>query len=95
MPPKYYLEIGDYAGGLAYLKWFDKNFPDDSGFPFFLFEWTIILFKNGQIKAAEKKALETFISNIYLLDKFFAKEFMELDIEEHSNWEGIDLSGYY
>jgi hypothetical protein len=92
LPPGYYLEIGDYTGGLTYLKWFDKSFPDDSGFPFFLFEWTILLYKNGKTKEAEKKALETFISNTYLLDKFFEKEFSELDIEEHSNWDGVELA---
>ena len=91
-PPRYYIELADYAGGLAYTKWFDKNFPDDCGFPIFLFEWTIILYKNGKIKEAEKKALQTFISNTYLLDKFLEKEFLDLDKEEHSNWDGRELA---
>ena len=38
IPTKYYIQLADYNGGLAYTKWFDKNFPDDSGFPTFLFE---------------------------------------------------------
>ncbi len=87
VPTKYYIELADFAGGLAYTKWFEKNFSDDMGFPIFLFEWTIILFKNGKTKEAEKKALQTFTSNIYLLDKFLGKEFLDLDIEEHSNWD--------
>lgn len=45
LPTKYFVEIQDYKGGLGYLRWFSKNFPDDGGFPDFLFEWTIILFK--------------------------------------------------
>ncbi len=27
----------DYKGGVTYLKWFYKNFPDDGGFPEFPF----------------------------------------------------------
>ncbi len=49
--------------GLRYFNWFNKNFSDDSGYPDFLFEWTIILFKTGRLKEAEKKAFETFRSN--------------------------------
>ena len=86
LPTKFYIEIGDYAGGLAYIKWFEKNFPEDRGFPIFLFEWTIILFKNGKTKDAEKKALQTFISNTYILSKFLEKQFPDLDKEENSNW---------
>ena len=38
-----YIKIQDYKGGLRYLNWFHKTFPDDGGFPVFLFEWTFIL----------------------------------------------------
>ncbi|NNV55248.1 hypothetical protein [Limnovirga soli] len=70
---QYFIQLGDYAGGLRYTRWFEKNFPDDCGFPAFLFEWTIILFKTGKTKAAEKKAFQTFCSNIWLFDKYFGK----------------------
>ena len=45
LPLEYYIKLQDYKGGLTYTRWFQKNFPDDIGFPDFLFEWTIILFK--------------------------------------------------
>ena len=60
LPIKYFIQLRDYTGGQTYLKWFDKTFPDDHGFPEFLFERTIILFKTGRIKEAEQKAFETF-----------------------------------
>ncbi len=44
LPTKYYIQLADYKGGLTYTRWFQKNFPDDCGFPDFLFEWTILLF---------------------------------------------------
>ena len=86
MPTKYFIKLTDYSGGLTYTKWFNKNFPDDSGFPDFLFEWTIILFKTGKIKEAEKKAFQTFCSNTYLFDKYFGRQIIPID-----KWEGSNL----
>jgi hypothetical protein len=85
-PPKLYIELNDFTGGLRYLNWFNKNFSDDSGYPDFLFEWTIILFKTGRLKDAEKKAFETFQSNTYLFDTFFGRK-----LTETAKWEGSNL----
>ena len=85
-PPQLYIELNDFTGGLRYFNWFNKNFPDDSGYPDFLFEWTIILFKTGKLKDAEKKAFETFRSNAYLFDIFFGRQVTKIEI-----WEGSNL----
>ncbi len=85
LPTKYYLQLGDYRGGLTYLRWFDKNFPDDGGFPDFLFEWTVILFKSGKLKEAAQKAFETFCANTYLFDRFFGRPVVPIDKYEGSN----------
>ncbi len=87
LPPSLYLKLEDYSGGLRYTNWFKKNFPDDCGFPGFLFEWTIILFKSGKYKEAEKKAVETYFSNTYLFEKFFGKQIVPIDKYENSNSE--------
>lgn len=85
--PELYLKLGDYKGGLTYLKWFEKNFPDDSGYPPFLFEWVIILFKNGKLAEAQQKAFKTFCANTYLFDAFFANPIIALPVKHWSNWE--------
>jgi hypothetical protein len=85
LPPQYYIKLGDWAGGLKYLKWFHKNFSDDIGFPDFLFEWTIILFKTGDLKQAEQKAFRAFCSNAYIIDKFFGRPIVPIDKYENSN----------
>ena len=85
LPTKYFVQLGDYSGGLKYLKWFDKNFPDDSGFPEFLFDLTIILFKTGRTKEAEQRAFQTFCSNPYWFDKFFGRPITALDMRHSSN----------
>ncbi len=92
IPPGLFLRLQDYKGALTYFKWFGKNFPDDSGFPVFLFEWTLTLFKTGNFRNAEKKALKTFFSNSYLFDKFLNKNFLHLDKYEGSNWEQAELT---
>jgi hypothetical protein len=95
LPTRYFVELADYAGGLAYTKWFSKNFPDDAGFPDFLFEWTIILLKSGQINQAAQKAFQTFCSNTYLLDKFFERPILPIDKWEGSNLESPSFLEYF
>lgn len=82
-----FLKLQDYKGGLVYLRWFTKNFPDDTGFPEFLFEWAVILFKSGKIKEAERKATESFFRNTYIFDKFFGRLMEPSDKLENWNIE--------
>jgi hypothetical protein len=84
------VKLGDFKEGLKYLKWFDKNFPDDSGFPEFLFESTIILFKTDNIEEAEEKALKTYFSNTFLFDKYFLREPDSVDKMTNSNTQELD-----
>lgn len=95
LPPTLYLQLGDYAGGLRYLNWFNKNFPDDSGYPDFLFEWTILLFKAGKLKQAEEKAFETFCGNTYLFDVFFDRPVRAMEKREFSNLETLTFASQY
>jgi hypothetical protein len=95
LPIKYFIQLTDYKGGLTYTKWFDKNFPDDMGFPDFLFGWTIILFKTGKTKEAEKKAFQTFCSNTYLFDKYFGRQVIAIDKWEGSNLEIPDFTEHF
>ena len=87
MLPEQFIKIKDYKGGLRYINWFDKNFPDDSGYPIFLFECSYIFYKCDKLIEAENKAHHTFFSNTYLFDKFLGKEPLRLDKNESSNWE--------
>lgn len=93
--PKLYIQISDYEGGLKYFTWFDKNFPYDSCYPIFLFEWTFVLFRTNKFQEAEQKLHLTFFSNTYLLDKFLGKELLDLDKNESSNWEFKSLTEHF
>ncbi len=93
--PELYIQIADFKGGLKYFNWFNKNFPDDSCYPIFLFEWTFVLYKNNLQQDAEKKLHQTFFSNTYLLDKFLGKDFLNLYKNESSNWEYQSLTDHF
>ncbi|MBK9213696.1 MAG: hypothetical protein IPO14_12315 [Saprospiraceae bacterium] len=84
--PEQYIKLKDYKSGQIYLNWFQKNFPNDSGYPNFLFEWTLILFYCGKLSEAKKKVYHTFFSNTYLFDKFLEKEPLRLEKYEGSNY---------
>ena len=95
LPPQYYLQLGDYKGGATYFKWFEQNFPDDGGWPDFLFEWTVVLFKIGKTKEAEKKAFATYCSNTYVFDKFFGHPMVPIKKYEGSNIQQPDYTRYF
>jgi len=94
LPPELYLKLEDYSGAIRYYGWFQKNFPEDSGYPIFLFEWIVALFKTKRLEKAEKKAMETFAANTYLFDKFLDKEKLEIEKSENSNWESFEMTKY-
>ncbi|GHT58970.1 hypothetical protein AGMMS50239_04590 [Bacteroidia bacterium] len=92
LPPEQYLKLQDYSGAQRYFNWFHKNFPDDSGYPDFLFEWTITLFYCGKLKEAEKKAITTHLSNQYYFDKYFNKPIVRLEKRHYSNLEYQEMA---
>ena len=94
LPLEYYIKIEDYEGGFKYTRWFQKNFPDDIGFPEFLFEWTIILFKLGKLEEAERMVIKTFRGNTYVLDKFFHRPIVKIEKWEGSNWESPEQAEF-
>jgi hypothetical protein len=66
--PELYVRLGDYKGALTSFRWFEREFPDDSGFPFFDLLWTFTYFKNNREKDAIRLAYKTAFSNIYMID---------------------------
>ena len=74
------------------MNWFNKNFPEDVGFPDFLFEWTIILFKTGRLKEAERRAFQTFSLNTYIFDKFFGRAINPIEKHEFSKTESAEFA---
>ena len=91
IPTQLYIQMEDYKAGLDYIRWYLKVVPGDLGAPDFLFEWTVILYMNGKVKEAERKAVETFFNSTYIFDKFFGLELILIDKEE--SW-GVEKPEY-
>lgn len=96
-PPKLYVELEDYKGGMRYFNWFDKNFPDDIGYPSFLFEWIIVLFKTGKLKEAEKKAFQVYCDDVRTFNKYFGRQITRIPSKEDFEWQylPIDSGTFY
>ncbi|WP_018620742.1 hypothetical protein [Spirosoma luteum] len=95
LPTRYSLQLADYKGGLGYTRWFAKTFPDDIGFPDFLFEWAVLLFKSGKLAEAKAKIWQTFCANTYVLDKFFGHPIHPLPKYEWSNLAQAGFTAYF
>jgi len=95
LPTRYYIQLSDYKGGLAYTRWFAKTFSDDIGFPDFLFEWALLLFKGGKFAEAKVKIWQTFCANTYVLDKFFGHPIEPLLKYEWSNLAQAGFAAYF
>lgn len=94
LPTKLYVKLSDFDGGLKYLKWFNKNFPDDIGFPEFLFESSIICFHKGMIKEAEDYALKTHFSKTSLIDTYFNRGTLQNFSYRHDEENYLEFSGW-
>jgi hypothetical protein len=73
---------------------FNRTFSDDSGYPIFLFEWALILFKTGRLKETEKKIFIIFDANHYLLDKFLGRDLIPLGTKEFSNLDELEYADF-
>jgi hypothetical protein len=91
LAPEQYIKIRDYKGALRYFNWFNKTFDDDMGFPFFLFEWSITLFKNGKLKEAEMKLFQAILRSESLIEKFLEQDFFSPHTTEISSKDIIAL----
>lgn len=84
IPFELYLKIQDYRGGLTYLKWFDKTFPDDNQMPHIMLMSSLICFKNNKIIEAEKKAILAYSADNLILYIFLDKKITDKE-KENSN----------
>ncbi|MGI4737506.1 MAG: hypothetical protein ACRYG7_20255 [Janthinobacterium lividum] len=95
LPANYYVQLGDFKGGLTYLRWFHRNFPDDAGFPDFLFEWTLILFRNGRLPDAAQKAFVTYRADTHILDRFLGRPVTPAEPWEHAPLDAASYVTYF
>lgn len=87
--PELYIKIGDFKGGLAYYRWFSREFSDDSGLPSFYLFCTLILYQNKRLNEATRLAYRTAFSNTYIIDLVCSKTPTEVDKSELGGGESL------
>lgn len=80
-----YLLIGDNEGALESFRWYEDEFPDDSGEPGHFLCWTLALYRSGDKEAAAKKLKVTMLSNLYIIPRLLGLDIVECDIWHASN----------
>jgi len=87
LPPEQFIKLKDYKGGLRYLRWFNRTFPDDSGYPIFHFDWALILYKTGNLKEAEDRVFKIYFTSKTMIDIFLEKEILPKKIKGNPSRE--------
>ena len=80
-----YLLMDDLEGALKHYAWFEKTFPNDSGYPMHLLCWTLVLYQSGNLEAATHQLRLTMLSNLYLIPHVLDLKQADLDIWHGSN----------
>jgi hypothetical protein len=80
---------------MRYIRWFEKNFPNDGAYGLFLFEWAILLFKTGKTKECQEKIADTFKSNCFLIDTFLERELIVIEMTDYLEWQMTSLTKYF
>ena len=86
-----YFLLGDNRRSSEYMRWFEKEFPDDSGEPFVLLCWALML--HGMNKDGDFILARTMLSNVYLLPHLLGEEMPE-EVPHSSNWAQQDFLEY-
>ncbi|MDO1446330.1 tetratricopeptide repeat protein [Rhodocytophaga aerolata] len=87
-----YLKIADYKGAATYFRWFEKNFPDDIGYPLFYLAWAVTLFERGKLEEAKIKTIQTNFLNTYLFDVILSNETHPIDKSETIGFESLSYA---
>jgi hypothetical protein len=88
-----YFILGDNRRSSEYLRWFEKEFPDDSGEPFALLCWALILHRMG--KDGSYILARTMLSNVYLIPHLLGESIDKIEMFNSSNWAQPGFMEYF
>jgi len=89
-----YFLLNDNRRSSEYIRWFEKEFPDDSCEPFQFLCWALILYRMNKKKDAEYRLAETMLSNIYLIPHLLGDPIDRVDMWHSSNYEDPEMVDY-
>lgn len=90
-----YFQLNDLKKSEEYLKWYEKEFEDDSGEPVQKLCWAVSLYRMDKIDQAEYRLADLMLSNLYVIPKILGQDIKEYDIWHSSSDEFIDYFDYF
>ena len=82
-----YVLCSEVEEALGFYEWYEKELPGERGDPLHYFFWALALHRDGDLKRADAKLLETMVQNIYLLPALLGSPPEPHDIWHGSNWD--------
>lgn len=89
-----YFLLGDNRRSSEFIRWYEKEFPDDIGEPIQILCWALILHRMGKNKDAEYRLADTMLSNIYLIPYLLGNPVKKAEMWHSSNYEDPDIIDY-
>ena len=87
-----YLMLGNVQDTLDHYKWYQNTYPDDSGYALNFLCWAIALYRHGDFEEAEKKVINTMLSNIFLIPYILEREIPSLDSWEDRCYNAVSYT---
>ena len=66
-----YLMLGNVQDTLDHYNWYQNTYPNDCGYALNFLCWAIALYRDDDLEEAEKKIINTQLSNIFLVPFIF------------------------
>jgi len=77
-----YLMLGNVQDTLDHYEWYQGKYPDEYGYAFNFLCWAITLYRHGDVEEAERKIINTMLSNIFFIPYLLGHAIPSLD-----SWE--------
>src|SRR5690606_1866171 len=84
--------LGDMKEARNYIRWYDKNFPDDMGEPIQKLCRSLLLYRMGKETDARYVLADLMLSNLYVIPKVIGKDINPIELGLSSNFESIEYA---
>jgi hypothetical protein len=86
------VELNEFTLANNYLKWFNKNFPDDYTYAYFQFCAAVTKYQVGKLKEAEQHLIQVNRHNTYILELLIDDDMKDQDKYEWNESETLEYT---
>jgi hypothetical protein len=90
-----YLMLGNVQDTLDHYQWYQNKYPNEYGYAFNFLCWAITLHRHGDVEEAERKIINTMLSNIFFIPYLLGHAIPSLDsLEDRYYNELIEIESF-